>query len=703
MGRSPDSILTNRELSWLEFNQRVLDEAESEDVPLLDRLAFLSITASNLDEFFMVRVGGLELLRKERIATRDPANMTPSEQLRSIGARVHRMVREQYHVFTDVLAPALEREGIVHLDTSSLSEKQRRHLLGVFEQEVLPVVTPMALRPEQAFPILVDLGLYVAVRLSPENGEGEDRVAAIPIAPNMARLVAVPSANDYSYVLVEELLEMFIDRLFPGEHVIEVAPFRITRNADLSVNEDFAEDFISRMEEVLAGRKDSDCVRLEVRSGVSRALRKFLVSGLQMPGRGVYAIDGPLDLSDFMSLAGKAGLDRLRYDPWHPQAPPGLEPGTSMFEHISRGDILLYHPFDSFDPVVRLVTEGANDPDVLAIKQTLYRTGPDSPMISGLRDAAVRGKSVTVLVELKARFDEAKNIEWARQLERDGVQVIYGVKGLKTHCKLCIVVRREAQGVVRYLHFGTGNYNDKTARAYTDVSYLTREPVLGLDASGLFNAISGYSEPRNMTKLVAAPLGLRKHLLELIANETSRAGQGQKAVILAKMNSLSDPEIIRALYEASRAGVQIQMNVRGICCLKPGVNGLSENISVVSIVDRYLEHSRIFYFFAGGEERVFISSADWMPRNLDRRVELMVPVDQPAGHRKLVSILRTCLGDNVKGRLLLADGSYSRPAPGRRKAARSQETLYRRAMEAARRDKAPGHPFFEQHRPVRDN
>lgn len=703
MAKRPKPTLTNRELSWLEFNQRVLDEANSEDVPLLDRLAFLSITASNLDEFFMVRVGGLELLRKEKVTTRDPSGMTPGLQLREIGTRVHGMVREQYSIFTDVLQPALAGEGIVHLDAASLDDSQRRHLLATFDQELLPVVTPMALHPERIFPILVSLGLYIAVRLAPDEESESDRMAVIPISPGMERFIPVPSANDYSYLLVEEVLEMFIDRLFPGRQVMEVAPFRITRNAGLTVDEDFTEDFISRMEEVLTHRKDSDCVRLEIRSGVSKSLREFLVTGLTIPAQNVYAVRGPLDLSAFMSLAGMADFDRLRYEPWPAQAPAGLDPGTGIFEQISRGDVLLYHPFDSFDPVVRLVTEAAADPDVLAIKQSLYRTSPKSPIISGLRSAAEQGKSVTVMLELKARFDEAKNIEWARELERSGVQVIYGVKGLKTHCKLCIVVRREPRGIVRYVHFGTGNYNNKTASLYTDVSYMTREPTLGLDSSSLFNAISGYSEPRDFAKLVAAPLGLRRRFLELIANETSRAEQNQKAVILAKMNSLSDPEIIRALYAASRAGVRIRLNVRGICCLKPGVAGLSENISVVSIVDRYLEHSRIFYFFAGGEERVYISSADWMSRNLDRRVELLVPVDHPASRRKLVSILKTCLGDNVKGRVLLPGGDYSRPSPGRRKAIRSQETLYRRAVETARRDKSPGHPFFEQHRPARDD
>ncbi|NQT93844.1 MAG: RNA degradosome polyphosphate kinase, partial [Lentisphaerae bacterium] len=388
MAERPKSTLTNRELSWLEFNQRVLDEADSEDVPILDRLAFLSITASNLDEFFMVRVGGLELLKKERITTRDPSHMTPAQQLREIGTRVHRMVSEQYRIIADVLTPALAREGVQHLAHGELDDDQRRHLLDLFEQEILPVVTPMALRPGADFPILVNLGLYVAVRLPRKEGEEQDRVAVIPLPPNMGRFVTVPSRNEYAYVLVEEVLETFIDGLFPGEQILEVAPFRITRNADLTVDEDFAEDFVSRIEEVLAHRKDSDCVRLEVRSGVSRFLKEFLAKGLAVPGHGVYTVDGPLDLAAYMSLAAMTGFDRLRYDYWPPQTPARMDPGTGIFDELSRGDILLYHPFDSFDPVVRLVTEAASDPNVLAIKQSLYRTGPNSPIISGLRDAA---------------------------------------------------------------------------------------------------------------------------------------------------------------------------------------------------------------------------------------------------------------------------------------------------------------------------
>jgi polyphosphate kinase len=694
-----ESLFFNRELSWLEFNQRVLDEALSPAVPLLERLNFLSITASNLDEFFMVRVGGLELLVKSNVRKQDQAGLTPAAQLRAISTRVHEMVSCQYEAFGNVLEPALQALGIRRVNPGELTPRQKRYVERHFAQAVFPVVTPMAVEASRGFPLLGNLALNVAVRLAPEPGKRRARYAVIPIGARMERFVSVPGPEGYCYMTIESILAMFADRFFPGEEVRECTTFRITRNADMSVREDMASDLMAEMENVLAWRKQSDCVRLEIESGVSSSLLAFLRRALKVREPNVYKAAGPLNLTDFRQLSALEGYDPHRYEPWSPQPSPDIDLRESVFAELSRRDVLLAHPYESFDPVVRLVEEAAEDPGVLAIKQILYRVSADSPIVAALGKAARKGKYVTVIVELKARFDEARNIEWARQLERDGVQVIYGIKGFKTHAKLCIVVRREADGIVRYLHFGTGNYHDKTARLYSDVGYMTRDADLGADASAFFNAISGYSEPRQLLKLEPAPSGMRDRLIELIENEAERRRDGQQALIMAKMNSLVDPGIIRALYAASKAGVTVKLNVRGICCLRPGVKKVSRNISVVSIVDRFLEHARIFYFHQGGEERVFISSADWMPRNLRRRIELMVPIDDPAARKKLIDQLHTYFADTVKARELLPDGGYRAVQPEKgRKAMRCQEALYRGACDEVGRARRSKRTVFEPHR-----
>jgi polyphosphate kinase len=499
--------------------------------------------------------------------------------------------------------------------------------------------------------------------------------------------------------MLEDVVAMLIDRFFPGEDVLECVPFRLTRNADMGLREDQAFDLLAQMEELLDARKESDCVRLEIADHASPELLGFLRDALSLGEGDVFAVPGPLDLSALRQLADLAGFDDLRYPPWPPQPSPGVDPTVPMFDVLAHRDLLLYHPYDSFEPVVRLIEEAARDPDVLAIKQILYRTSRDSPVVAALARAAEQGKYVTAVVELKARFDEARNIEWARSLEQAGVQVIYGIKGFKTHAKVCIIVRREPQGIQRYLHLGTGNYNEQTARLYSDVSFMTANEELAADATNFFNAISGYSQPQRFRKIEAAPIGLRERLVEMIESETHRKQQGQKAQIAAKLNSLVDPQIIDALYAASQAGVKVRLNVRGICCLRPGVPGLSENISVVSIVDRYLEHARILYFYHGGDERVFISSADWMPRNLDRRIELLVPVEDPASQKRLIAILETHLQDTVKARQLTADGVYEPVKPrGRRKPFRSQEELYRQACEAVKEEEQLKRTAFETHR-----
>jgi polyphosphate kinase len=690
----------NRELSWLEFNQRVLDQALDPTVPLLERLNFLSITASNLDEFFMVRVGGLQILNEQGIVKPDESGMTPAQQLGAIGERVHQMTVDQYRCYCDELEVGLGAAGIRRLKAVDLSEEHKEQAQSYFDKQVFPVVTPMAVDPRLRLPLLRNLGLNIAVRIKGSPGGPANRFAIVPLGPRPNRFVRL-AGEGFAYILLEDLIGLFLGRFFPGEKVVASAVFRITRNADLSVSEDQAADLLSEMKEVLDARKQSSCVRLEVENGVSPQLLSFLARVLDVDAQDVFRIPGPPDLSAFRSLVPLEGYAALRSEPWPPLPSPYIDHRISIFKELANRSILLYHPYESFDPVLRLVEEAASDPDVLAIKQILYRTSRNSPVVEALRKAAQNGKYVTAIVELKARFDEARNIEWAQELEQSGVQVIYGVRGLKTHAKLCVVVRREPQGIMRYLHFGTGNYNEITARLYSDASYFTCDPDLAGDASAFFNAITGYSQPQGLVKLEAAPVGLRARLLELIDSEIKRKEDGQKALIVLKMNSLVDPELIKALYRASKAGVTVRLNVRGICCLRPGVKRLSENVSVISIVDRFLEHSRIYYFYQGGEQKVFISSADWMPRNLDRRIELLTPIEDATSQRRLIDILNTYFEDTAKAKSLQPDGRYLpvAHAPGKKKV-RSQETLYQRAAYEARQAQIAGRTVFEPLRPA---
>lgn len=693
----------NRELSWLEFNQRVLDEARDRKIPLLERMKFLAITASNLDEFFMVRVGGLQILLDGGITRPDPAGLSPAAQLEKIRVRARRMIEEQYRCFMSEIEPGLAERGIQRVRPDQMNERQSQVAAQVFLNDIYPILSPMATTSREDFPRLINHTLNVCVRLAPDEEHGpEPRFAIVPFGRLSRRFLTLYSEGGYSYTLLEDAVEMFAENFFPGEEVLECVPFRLTRNADIAVRDDTAADLLSDMQELLDARKSSDCVRLEVAATVSSSTLRFLESVLDVRDEDVYKLPGPLALSDFMQLTELSGYDQLKYEPWPPQPSPAVDPTIGMFDIIARRDVLLSHPYDSFDPVVRLIEEAADDPDVLAIKQTLYRTSRNSPIVLALARAAKRGKYVTVIVELKARFDEARNIEWARQLEQADVQVIYGVKGLKTHAKLCLIVRREPHGIQRYMHFGTGNYNEVTARLYGDISLMTCNEELGNDAISFFHAITGYSQPKRYRQIDAAPLGLRDRLLEMIEAETKRKQQGQRAHIVAKVNSLADPQIIDALYTASAAGVPIKLNVRGICCLRPGVPGLSENITVVSIIDRFLEHARILYFYHGGDERVFISSADWMPRNLDRRVELLVPVDETVARRRLISILDTYFRDTRKARVLSPDGSYESLSRGKKKNIAAQELLYREACDAVRRAKQAHPTTFEPHRAASD-
>lgn len=678
-----DSVYTNRELSWLEFNQRVLDEASDPSVPLLEQLRFLAITASNLDEFFMVRVGSLLTAIRAGDTSPDLTGRSPMEQIRLISERLQTMVAEQYRVYLGQLEPALAEAGLRRRPAGRLSERQAMFIEMVFREQLQAALTPIAVDDPARFPLLFGRTVNVAVQLATPDAERPYRFAVIPFGRFALRLITLPSEGQHEFILTEDVVEMMADRFFPGETIVSTAPFRITRNADLSVSDDDGSDLLAEMEDVLDNRKESFCTRLEVSSQANSEITAFLKSLLRVGERDLYVVHGPVGLSDLSELADVSGFNEYRYPAWKPQPSAAVDPGDSVFETIRSRDVLLYHPYESFDPVERLVSEAADDRDVVAIKQTLYRTSRNSPIVRSLMRAAENGKNVTVIVELKARFDEARNIEWARQLEYSGVQVIYGVRGLKTHAKCCIVVRREPQGFQRYVHFGTGNYNEISSRLYTDLSYMTCNRELGNDAIAWFNAVTGASQLQHFSLLESAPVGLREKLLEMIAVETRRARNGDRGHIIAKLNSLADQGLIDALYAASQAGVEIQLNIRGICCLRPGVPGLSETITVTSIIDRFLEHARVFYFYHGGDERVFLSSADWMPRNLDRRVELLVPIIDESCQRRAISILRTCLRDDTRARRLTGDGSFRRPAPDSSRPVRCQLEFQRRAREAA--------------------
>jgi polyphosphate kinase len=702
MATKRESLFINRELSWLEFNRRILEQAQDSKTPLLERLRFQAIVSSNLDEFFMVRVGGLQMLANSASHATDPTGMTPAAQLDAIAVRTRTMVDDQYRCYLDELEPLLASTGIVRVPAAKLSGEQRAHALRVFEREIYPVLSPLAAGSTHDLPMLANRALHLGVRLRADpKSPDRPRCAVIPLSKAISRIVTLPSDGGYQFLFVEDLIAMCVDRFFPPETVLETVPFRITRNADLSVREDMAGDLLVEMEQVLQARKRGDCVRLEVAHGASGFMLTFLQKAFRVPKNFVFQLRGPIDLTALSILADMRGHGDLRYEPWPPQPSPALPAGRSIFSILANRDVLLYHPFQSFEPVLRLVNEAADDPDVIAIKQILYRTSRTSPIIAALARAAQKGKHVTALVELKARFDEARNIEWADELQDAGVQVVYGVKELKTHAKMLLVVRREPAGLRRYVHMGTGNYNESTAQLYCDASLLTSDDDIGADATMFFNAITGNSQPGQFRKIDMAPFTARERVVELIEGETERKRQGQRAFIKAKMNSLADPDVIRALYAASKAGVKIHLNVRGICCLRPGVPGLSENIAVTSIVDRFLEHARILHVCNGGKERVFMSTADWMPRNFDKRIEIVVPVDDAECRRHLIEILDTCLKDTAQAWRLRADGRYDRlAAASKRRVFRSQEAFYRQARDEVKLARQLRRTALEPYRPL---
>ncbi|MCI8706872.1 MAG: RNA degradosome polyphosphate kinase [Lachnospiraceae bacterium] len=676
----------NRELSWLKFNHRVLNEARDKNIPLLERLKFVSITSSNLDEFFMVRVASLKDMVHAGYKKKDIAGMTAKEQLEAINKDTRSLVEMQYSTYNRSLVPLLHNHGIEIISAyEELSEAQGEYVDRYFEETVYPVLTPMAVDASRPFPLIRNKSLNIAALLNKKGDKKEElEFATVQVPSVLSRIVQIPSSEEgqKAFILLEQVIERNIHRLFLNYHVVCAYPYRIMRNADLTIDEDEAEDLLQEIQKQLKKRQWGEVIRLEVEDKVDKRLLGILKEDLHIAQEDIFKINGPLDLTFLMKMYGIEGEDELRYPPYQPQRVPKIVPGEDIFEAIRKGDILLHHPYQTFDPVVDFIRQASVDPDVLAIKQTLYRVSGNSPIIASLAQAAENGKQVSVLVELKARFDEENNIVWAKKLEKAGCHVIYGLVGLKTHSKIALVVRKEEDGIRRYVHLGTGNYNDSTAKLYTDLGMFTCSEAIGEDATAVFNMLSGYSEPPSWNKLAVAPIWLRKRFLKLIKREMKHAQAGKEAFIRAKMNSLCDRDVIAALYEASAAGVQVDLVIRGICCLRVGIPGVSENITVHSIVGNFLEHSRIFWFHNDGQEEIYMGSADWMPRNLDRRVEIMFPVENETLMDQVRHILGTQLADNTKAHILKPDGNYEKIDKRGKRLVNSQQQFCEEARNA---------------------
>jgi polyphosphate kinase len=687
---SPDHYI-NRELSWLAFNERVLEEATRENLPVLERVKFLAITAANLDEFFMVRVGGLQFLKDTGKRVKDPSGLTPTQQLAAIRERSLAFIDQQYALLNHSLLPSLRNNGIHRVLPSELTPAQRTYLQDYFNEQIFPVLSPIAIEPDEPPIVLPALLLILMSEIHSQTADKKPhtRRAVFILPSSLPRHIAIPTteAGTHAYINIEDLVELFLHLYFPKERVIGTARFRISRNSDITLDDQSALDIAAEMEDILDARKTSGTIRLEIEqeADVTPSLIKAIQQLCKTTAAHTYLIPGELDLRAYFAIASISGFEKLKTETW-PTAEITHDPHEStIFDTIRGGDLLLHHPYESFEPVMQLIEQAATDPNVVAIKQILYRTAKNSRIISALIKAAEAGKHVTVLVELRARFDEARNLERAEDLLNAGAQIIYGVRGLKTHAKITLIMRREAGRMVRYCHFGTGNYNEATSKLYTDISYLTCRPQYGADASAFFNTVTGRSRFVHFNKISMAPFGLRERLLDLIESEAERARHGEPASMMLKMNSLEDPQMIQALYAASKAGVRILLSVRGICCLRPGVKGLSENIRVISIIDRYLEHARIFWFSQGSHPVVFIASADFMNRNLSKRVELLTPIDDPEAKETLHAILKNQFNDNTQARELNKDGSYTliKPAP-KTKAFRCQEQFAKQAVRRHR-------------------
>lgn len=673
----------NRELSWLNFNLRVLSEARDKMIPLFERLKFLAITASNLDEFVMVRVASLKDMVHANYDKADMAGMLPEKQLEAISREMHNLVDLQYSTYNRSLVPLLRANQCQIIKShEELDDVQQEYIDRYFHENVYPVLTPMAVDSSRPFPLIRNKSLNIAALLSKKDQKDELDFATVQVPSVLPRLIQIPSANtnDTLLILLEEIIERNMDHLFLNYDIICAHPYRVMRNADLTIDEEEAADLLKEIEKQLKMRQWGEAIRLEVEDKMDKRLLKILKKELSIKESDIYRINGPLDLTFLMKMYGMSGFEHLKYPAYVPQPVRGMT-DESIFTQIRKGDILLHHPYETFEPVVQFVRQAASDPNVLAIKQTLYRVSGNSPIIAALAHAAENGKQVSVLVELKARFDEQNNIAWAKMLEKAGCHVIYGLVGLKTHSKITLVVRKEEDGIRRYVHLGTGNYNDATAKLYTDLGLLTCAQAIGEDATAVFNMLSGYSEPLSWNKLSLAPIWLRDKFSDLIIREMNHAKENKPAHIIAKMNSLCDQKMIQLLYQASAVGVKIDLIVRGICSLKTGIKGISENITVHSIVGTFLEHSRIFYFYNDGIEDIYLGSADWMPRNLDRRVEILFPVEDEKLKEKIVHILEVQLADNVKTHILQADGTYEKIDLRGKQRLNSQEYFCKQAIK----------------------
>jgi polyphosphate kinase len=680
--KSPE-LYINREQSWLEFNHGVMREGLSPEVPLLERLKFLAITSSNLDEFFMIRVAGLTQQRAAGVRKRDQTGLTPNQQIAAISQRTRRMVEEQTAGIRAALTQ-LREHGLFILEPEEWTAEQKEFLRQNFAEEILPVVTPMAIEELDPRPLLPGLQLQVAVVIATtKDGTTSDKIAVVPVPTQHSRFITVPAEEGQRLARLEDVIAANADLAFPGCRVLATAVFRITRDADVTIQDDDVSDLLNVVEDAVLARRRRGAVRLEISARPDPRIKQWLMTWLDVSSPEVYEIDGMLDATALFQIAGRPGFDQLKIPDWPPQIPADLIGVDDLWQTLQERDVLLFHPYESFDAVVQLVQQAAEDPQVLAIKQTLYRTSGDSPIVRALATAAQNGKEVTALVELKARFDEAQNVNWARRLEDAGCHVIYGIAGYKTHAKALLIVRRETPLIRRYVHLATGNYNDKTARIYSDLGMMTSNRDIANDVAAFFNLLTGYSEAVGWSMLTVEPVRLKERFVELIDREIEVSTPNESGLIMAKVNSLQDPDICEALYRASRAGVQVKLNIRGICCLRPGVKKASENIEVRSIIDRFLEHARIFYFRNGGHEEIYMSSADWMQRNLEKRLEIVFPVVDPALRRRLIRILKTYFADNIQARELMSDGTYV-PVPRKGAPVRAQEKFYLEAVEAAR-------------------
>ena len=695
-------LFINRELSWIEFNRRVLLQSSSKGQPLLERLKFLSIVSSNFDEFFMIRVAGLIQRRDAGIAKKDISGLTTNQQLKKIRENVCEVLERHSEILRDVVKQ-LRKEKLDIAEVDNLDPRQITFLEGYFVNEILPLLTPLMLKDKNVSPVIPGLGINIGLIIQRSVNEADGtqekkRVVIVPVPKVLPSFISVPSETGLCLVPVEDVVSNYIKLLFPKEKILSKAVFRVTRDADVEIQEDEAGDLLETVEKAVISRRRREVVRLELSEGYDKQISERLANWFALKKDDIYVTDSLMDSSRLIEILKRPGFEHLKINEWPPQVPGDLADCKDIWQRIDEQDVLLFHPYESFSPVVHMIEDAANDPDVLAIKQTLYRTSGDSPIISALEKAAQNGKQVTVLVELKARFDEQNNIVWARRLEDAGCYVIYGISGFKTHSKALLIVKRKQSRICRYVHLATGNYNDKTAKIYSDVGLLTSDTDIASDTAAFFNLLTGYSDIVPLSKLTIAPTNMRQRIIGLIEREISNSTPDRKGLVMAKMNSLEDPEICRALYKASMAGVKVKLNVRGICCLRPGLKGISTNIEVCSIVDRYLEHSRIFYFANGGHEEVYLSSADWMRRNLDSRLEILFPVKSAELRKRLVSILDTFFSDNVSSYLLRPDGSYkARYSKGEK--VRSQQKFYEDAVDYLRTVKNSRTKFHPMTRP----